>query len=116
MKVVYVAGAYRSGKGEHYVLDNILKARDIARQLWLQGYAVICPHANTLLMGGDDIPDSTFLKGDLLFLERADMVVMLPGWGLSKGATAEFDYATALGKEVRMWSDDQGLLNSPCPL
>ena len=102
MKVAYVAGPYRSPLGVWGIRQNIAKATEIARELWLQGYAVICPHANTAFMDGIDT-DEIFLKGDLAILERCDLIVMIPGWEKSMGATAELEFAKSRGLEVKYW-------------
>lgn len=99
MKVLYVAGPYRA-RGDHYVWENILSARSVARQAWLKGWAVICPHANTFLMDGPDINPEQFLAGDLEFIERCDAVLMLPRWEQSVGATGEKKHAECLAIPV----------------
>lgn len=97
-RLVYVAGAYRSPT-ENGVLMNILTARDAAVKLWQAGFAVVCPHMNTALMGGT-VPDSAFLAGDLTILRRCDAVYMLPGWEKSTGARGEHDDAVKHGIPV----------------
>lgn len=99
MKLIYVAGAYRA-EGWHNVFENILKARAAARLLWLKGWAVICPHANSILMDGPDIPAQTFLDGDLEIIQRCDAICMLPGWEKSEGSNMEYAHAIELGLEI----------------
>lgn len=94
--VIYVAGPYRAD-GWHGVWENIMAARAVARRLWLKGYAVICPHANSVLMDGPDISAGTFLSGDLEILRRCDAICMLPGWERSEGARGEFAEAKERG-------------------
>lgn len=89
--VVYVAGRYRSDT-ENGVYQNIQAAREMALKLWRPGVAVITPHMNTAFFGGAQ-PDEVWLNGDLAMLERCDVIVMLPGWWNSKGATAERAFA-----------------------
>ncbi len=91
MLKVYVAGAYRSST-EDGVFNNIVIARDTASKLWEAGYAAFCPHLNTAFMGGL-VTDETFLEGDRLFLACCDVLMLLPGWRNSTGATAERDFA-----------------------
>lgn len=98
MKVAYIAGPYRSAT-VHGIVENIRRAEKYALEYWLKGYAVICPHKNTALMDGA-APDSVWLEGDLELLKRSDVVVMIPGWVNSRGATAELAEALRLGKEV----------------
>ena len=98
IKIIYVAGRYRASSWNG-VWDNIMHSRTEARKLWLDGWAVISPHANTIFMDGDDT-DGVFLKGDLEILRRCDAIYMLKGWDTSIGATAELVLAQDLGLEV----------------
>lgn len=98
MRVVYIAGPYRSDC-ENGVFENIIKAREVAVKLWEKGYAVICPHTNSFFMGSR-LGDDKFLKGDLEILERCDIIYMLSNWQESKGARLEFEKAKELGIEI----------------
>ena len=98
--VVYVAGPYRSDKGITGIFDNIMKAREITRKLFMWGYIPICPHLNTMLMDGTDVPDQFWLDADMLILERCDGIVMLPRFTESSGAMEELKYARELGLRV----------------
>jgi hypothetical protein len=102
IKVLYVAGPYRSVSGIRGVVENIRRAEDVALALWRMGAAVICPHMNTALLDGTDT-DEMFLAGDLAMLARCDGVVMLPGWELSEGARVEKAKALVLGIPVFEW-------------
>jgi hypothetical protein len=54
---------------------------------------------------GFDLRDA--LAVDLEWICRhADMIVMLPGWEKSSGATAEHAAAKALGITVTLWNDE----------
>jgi hypothetical protein len=97
LKLIYVAGPYRSKLGIWGVKRNIEKAAVVARQLWAGGFAVICPHMNTALMDGSDIPDESFLKGDLEILRRCDAIVMVGFWEGSEGASNEHEFACVSG-------------------
>lgn len=98
MKVVYVAGKYSSDSPDE-VFENIYLARYYAKQLWLKGYAVICPHLNSFFMDGT-VLYLDFLKGDLEIIRRCDMVFLLPNWRESRGAVMEHEYARSLGIEI----------------
>lgn len=102
MKVIYVAGKYRD-ESESQIFENIMHARKVALQLWKRGWAVICPHANTVFMGfvGDERDGSNiFLLGDLEILKRCDAIYMLNNWRASSGAKGELELAKKLNLEV----------------
>jgi hypothetical protein len=99
MKVLYIAGPYRA-EGHDRVLENILAARALAREAWVRGWAVICPHTNTILMNGPDIDEQTFLDGDIEILRRCDAILMLPLWKKSAGASHEHAVAVNLGLPI----------------
>lgn len=99
MKIVYIAGKYRSREGVNGIYENIQFARKYAVKYWKLGYAVICPHTNTGLMDGVGT-DDLFLNGDLEMIKRVDVIVMIPGWKQSIGAVVEHDLAESLGLEI----------------
>jgi len=105
-KVIYTAGPIRGNSqwGDRWALHrNIEMAKCFARKLWMRGWAVICPQANTEDMDGSDIDGKgIFLDGDLVLIDRCDAVLMLPGWKNSEGAKGEYAYAVATGKTVYM--------------
>lgn len=115
-KIAYVAGPYRSKLGKLGILINIIRARKVAKELWKQGYAVICPHSNSAFMSCKEIAEFHFLHGCLNILERCDVVVFLPGWEKSEGSKEEMQLAYNLRKEIFEWSswiDRPVLMKSP---
>ena len=88
MRVIYVAGSY-TGDSHNAVFENIMAARTAARRLWFEGWAVICPHTNSMFMDGQNT-SRVFIEGDIEILKRCDAIYMLKGWELSAGAYAEF--------------------------
>jgi hypothetical protein len=96
VNVIYVAGPYQ-GKTYSEQRINIAHAMKVAELLWLRGWVVICPHANTAWMDGER---QMFLDGDLEILSRCDAIFMLKGWRESEGAKAELDLAKRLGLEI----------------
>lgn len=90
MKVIYVAGAYRA-KTIHGVLSNIRRAEAVAAKVWEAGYVALCPHLNSAFFDGIT-SDDNFLAGTLELLRRSDGLVLVPGWGESKGTHGELDY------------------------
>jgi len=110
MIVVFVCGPYR---GEPRVqIRHIARAREAARWLWGQGYAVICPHTNS---GWFDnaAPEEVFLYGYRELVGRSDMVVVVDGWERSPGALGELKLATTGGIPLCRFDpgDDQ---RQPC--
>ena len=76
MKVAFISGPYRAPTPLQ-TMENIHRASLVALKYWRLGYAVICPHRNTALFDGE-ADDSVWLQGDLEFLRRSDVVVMMP--------------------------------------
>lgn len=103
--LVYVAGPY-SATDHEGIARNIDQAREVAKTLWEEGFAVICPHLNTAhfeidcLAGYED-----YMQGDFLMVERCDAVVMLPGYESSKGALREAEHAQMHGVPVYFWPE-----------
>jgi len=91
MLMAYIAGPYTARTREG-VYENIARARAVALKYWWLGYAVICPHTNT---GGyeSEFSEECLMRGDLEFLKRCDLIVMMKGWQTSVGATAELEFA-----------------------
>lgn len=83
----------------YQVTKHIELARECALKYWKLGFAVICPHTNTAMLDGA-CDDSVWLNGDLEFVRRSDVVVMLPNYVDSEGAKAELALAQELGKEI----------------
>lgn len=108
MKVCYVAGAYRAPTVRG-IVENIRRAEEVAIELWRLGFAVICPHLNSALFDGA-APDDVWLKGDLEFLRRSDLVVMCPGWRNSLGAATEWQTAIKQGIPIYEWPADREML------
>lgn len=98
MKVIYVSGKYR-GESESEVFDNIVHARRVALELWGKGFAVICPHTNSMFMGSQMF-DNAFIEGDLEIVKRCDVIFMLRGWEQSVGAKKELKVAIERGLGV----------------
>lgn len=102
--LVYIAGPYRA-KTISGVRRNIDAAREAAERVWSLGIPCICPHLNTAFMDGI-VDDQVFLDGDLEILKRCDVVLALPYWMDSKGASAEVNYAHAQHKKVCLNVDE----------
>ena len=88
-KVAYVAGPYSSHSNGKSIEKNIETAKEIALKLWESGIATICPHMNTAKFPNNVLKNRDYVTGDLLIVERVDMVVLTPDWVSSKGAIRE---------------------------
>ncbi len=109
MKVLYVAGPYRSKEGVHGIVKNIEAAGELAIELWKLGFPTICPHKNTALFDGA-APDSVWLDGDLELLSRCDGLVTMPNYLESEGAKAEVRFAELTKIQVFNWPTDRDAL------
>lgn len=99
MTVVYIAGPFRCasaampGQQDSWgIMQNIMRAMELAREVWLMGAAAICPHANTWCFQNTG-PDDIWLAGDLELLGRCDAVLMTEDWQRSTGAREEEHFA-----------------------
>jgi hypothetical protein len=107
MLIAYVAGPYR-GKSKIKIINrlqvicNIIRAREVAKELWRLGYAVICPHSNTALFDGV-VPDETVMQGDITILAKCDLVVLAANWEKSGGTRDEIIFAKHSGIPVYEW-------------
>lgn len=98
MNVMFICGPYRAVTDTE-VLENINRAEVWARKFWADGIAVICPHKNSAMMGGD-IPEDIFLDGYIEILRRCDILFVMPGWEKSEGARAEIKEARRLKMDI----------------
>jgi len=98
--LIYTAGPYRAQTPQE-VDQNILTARGVAVKVWEKGHYALCPHLNAnqfeRLCG---VPDSQWLKGDLIMLVRCDAILMVEGWEKSTGSKQELAHAIEHGLRV----------------
>lgn len=121
MKVAYVSMPYGSPTA-YGVDENIRRAKEIAVALWRQGWAVICPHANTEHFDGAVFPDDAeadrmvWIQGDLAILDCLDpertVLVNGPGWRSSRGSVLERSAAINNGIPTFEWPEDSGRLST----
>ena len=111
MKLAYVSGPY-SATSEWERYQNIHRMAEVAHRLWRMGIAAICPDCNTAHFGHDDIPYARFLDGDKIMIERSDLIVMIPGWDRSYGASTELAHARITKVPVYYWPQDLDKLAS----
>lgn len=96
-KIIYISGSYRSKWGVIGVIINIWKARRVAVRLWKEGWIVICPHTNSILMPEKGID---FIQGDCEIVRRSDAIYMMKGFRNSRGAMTEYGVALHHKKEI----------------
>lgn len=96
--VVYVAGPFR-GPNAWEIEQNVRRAEALALEVWKNGCAAICPHANTRFYQGA-APDEVWLDGDLAIIAKCDAILMMPDWSRSTGATAEHAFAIYHGVPI----------------
>ena len=100
MKLIYVAGAYRSEYPERIDL-NIDVAKHMGVLLGERGHMPVIPHMNTQNFERlCDLPMEFWLEGTLELMKRCDGIIMIQGWGESPGATAELATAQDMGMDV----------------
>ena len=98
MKRVYVAGPFRADTAWR-IQQNVRAAEAASLAIWGAGGAALCPHKNTEHFQ-NELPDSTWLEGDLCWLEVSEAIYMLPNWEFSEGARLERNEAERLGLPV----------------
>ena len=101
-KVFYIAGPYR-GDSKEGVISNIKKAREVSLDLWIRGYAAVCPHMNTAFFD-HHMEDRDILEGDLAILSKCDGIVVLPGWESSQGTLQEIRFAGERDIPTYLWT------------
>jgi hypothetical protein len=104
--ILYVAGPYRSERGEYFVRQNIRAAEEVALQVWSLGAVALCPHKNTAGFGGY-LPDPVWLHGDLILLSVCQGLVLVPNWSLSAGTRVEVAWALEHSLPVFQWPQDR---------
>lgn len=108
--IVYISGKY-TAPDRLKTLENIMYAEKFAVKVWEAGHFAFCPHLNTRLFEDKcKIAPDTYIKADLMFLERCDAILMIPNWKDSSGAKIEHEFAEANG--IPIYYDVRDV---PCP-
>lgn len=98
MKIIYVAGPYR-GNTPWEISRNIERAREASAHLWSAGFAVFCPHANSMFLDGV-VDDKKFLEGGLEILKLCDALFVQGEYSMSEGTQIEIKLAKELNIPV----------------
>lgn len=93
MKKVYISGAIAG----HDLAERKAAFKAAERKLAEMGFAPVNPFDN-------GVPDGAHwrvhMRADIALLVQCDLIYMLRGWELSKGAKLEHDVATSCGIKV----------------
>ena len=105
MKILYICGPYGTtpvGYDEiHGARYNINEASRYALEAARKGWAPLCPHKNTAgFQHATDISPEFWMEVCLSLLEKADAILMIPGWETSAGARRELELAHDLGLSI----------------
>lgn len=98
MKLVYVAGPFRSGSawGVH---QNVQAALAVGFQVASLGAVPVIPHS--MFQAFDrTLTDEFWLEGTLALMRPCDAVIVVSGWEKSKGTCGEIEEARAAGIPV----------------
>src|ERR1035437_7645838 len=92
---------YISGKYSGDIDENIKVARKYAIKIWELGYTALTPALNSAHFEIDcNCKYEDYINGDLIMLDRCDIIFMLPGWQESKGANVEIRFAKRKGMKI----------------
>ncbi len=110
MKILYICGPYGTtpeGYDEiHRTQHNINEASRFALEAARKGWAPLCPHKNTAgFQHAADIPPEFWMGVCLSLLEKADAILLIPGWETSAGARRELERADDLGLSIFFAAD-----------
>ena len=97
-QLLYIAGPHRAPTISE-IYRNIENARLRMEWAWANMYIPICPHTNSGFIDGI-IPDEDILEAYLSVVSVCDAILMINGWGNSKGSIAEHKVAMSLGLEM----------------
>ena len=71
-------------------------------------YYVINPAYLCCVVPSEALPYEDFMKIDFMLIDRADILVLLPGWEDSPGCNRELGYAQAKGKTICVYTEMGG--------
>lgn len=109
-KIIYISGKISNGERENSkaINKNTNIARDAAIKLWNMGFAVICPHLNTIDFHNDErvtVDFMGFIEGDYSIMDASHAIYFLKNWRESEGAILEETWAKQMNM-VRFYEDN----------
>lgn len=102
MKIVFIAGPFRGDGSRSAKEANVEIARTYVRKFIENNISFYSPHLNLdqeILMFEED-KSQYAITTNHTFLERCDILAVLPGWRDSSGTIEEIDLAQKAGKPV----------------
>jgi len=110
-KLIYIAGPYTSSDSKQK-RANIDAAINAAVWCARSGIYYFCPHMNSAYFDdlAPDVPAAFFYNMDIVILAKCDVMLLLPGWEQSEGATNEYHYFARANKPIFYWPNEQELL------
>lgn len=102
MKLVFLAGPFRGDGSEAAKQERVEKARQYALSLIEAGISFYSPHLNLsqLLIPFGSSHEEYAIKTQKEFLERTDVLAVLPGWEESSGTKDEIQWAQDSGMPI----------------
>lgn len=106
IKSAYIAGPYTASNPAEKD-GNMHRAAEAAFYYHARGFAVYCPHLQTSYIdrhfNKGEVDYEDWMVNDIYWLEKCDIVVFLPGWESSRGASIEHMVAKGLGKAIQYY-------------
>ena len=97
--IVYLAGPMTPKNG--YTLEqNIEQAAAVYFQLVRARIPTFCPQIGAALQAAFDTSYETWMAYDFAVIDQCHVVLMLPRWETSEGASREYAYALKCGKRI----------------
>lgn len=101
---IYVAGPYSNGS----IVDNVDIAIQYTSELIDMGYAPFCPHLFHFVDFYSQKTWGTWMKIDLEFLSRCDVLIRIPG----ESPVADIEVATAIQSGIPVLNNLEEAANS----
>ena len=109
MKSIYISGPLTTYGDRR---KNVINAAKAAAYYASEGYMIFCPHTMTDMIDEltpdiEKLPYEYWIELSLYWLDRCDIIVMLPDWQHSKGCTVEIARARSNGTQILYWKEEE---------